>query len=287
MSWAKLVAWPCPDESVPSTTSIAPSGRTVMWARSRGNAGVELDVVGHADAAIAAAAARLGPARLERPPSPRARPPGPARPGSRRCRRRGRRRSGTAWRPRARGSSRRSSSRSNPCRARGEVDQPLHHEHDLGAPRAAVRRGRRRVGDDGAPAHRHGGHAVDRRRDRHALVERVERDGVGADVAGVGAAKREEGAVGVERELGVHREVAALVVGEESPRAARPSTSRAGRAAAPPTRPARTPDSSCCACRNFRPRRAPPRAPRSPATPRAPATPVRVRPRPPAPAWTV
>jgi hypothetical protein len=43
----------------------------------------------------------------------------------------------------------------------------------------------------------------------------VERDGVGADVAGVGAPKREEGAVGVERQLGVHREVAALVVGEE------------------------------------------------------------------------
>jgi hypothetical protein len=44
----------------------------------------------------------------------------------------------------------------------------------------------------------------------------VERDGVGAEVAGVGAAKREEGAVRVERQLGVHREVAALVVGEES-----------------------------------------------------------------------
>ena len=38
---------------------------------------------------------------------------------------------------------------------------------------------------------------------------------MGADVAGVGAAKGEEGAVGVQRQLGVHGEVAALVVGEE------------------------------------------------------------------------
>ncbi len=37
MSCAKLVACPWPDESVPSTTSIDPSGRTVMCARSRGN----------------------------------------------------------------------------------------------------------------------------------------------------------------------------------------------------------------------------------------------------------
>ena len=59
------------------------------------------------------------------------------------------------------------------------------------------------------------GIAVDRGREGHALVERVERDGVGADVAGVGAAKREEGALGVEGQLGVRREIAAPVVGQE------------------------------------------------------------------------
>ena len=36
MSCAKLVSWPCPADSVPSTTSIRPSGRTVISARSRG-----------------------------------------------------------------------------------------------------------------------------------------------------------------------------------------------------------------------------------------------------------
>src|SRR4029453_15331005 len=47
------------------------------------------------------------------------------------------------------------------------------------------------------------------------LVEGVKRDGVRADVAGVGAAKREEVALGVERQLGASREIAAPVVGHE------------------------------------------------------------------------
>ncbi len=36
MSCAKLVSWPCPDESVPMTTSMRPSGSTRISARSRG-----------------------------------------------------------------------------------------------------------------------------------------------------------------------------------------------------------------------------------------------------------
>ena len=98
---------------------------------------------------------------------------------------------------------------------RGEVDEPLDDEHDLRAARAPVGRGRRRVGDHGAAVHRHRRHVVDRGRDGHALVERVERHGVGADVAGVGAAKPQECPVGVERQLGAHREVAPPVVGHE------------------------------------------------------------------------
>jgi len=43
----------------------------------------------------------------------------------------------------------------------------------------------------------------------------VERDDVGADVAGVNAAIREEGAVGIQRQLGVRCQVAPLVVGQE------------------------------------------------------------------------
>ncbi len=36
MSCAKLVSWPCPLDSVPMTTSMRPSGITVISARSRG-----------------------------------------------------------------------------------------------------------------------------------------------------------------------------------------------------------------------------------------------------------
>ena len=35
-SWAKLVAWPCPADSVPITISTRPSGSTVTSARSAG-----------------------------------------------------------------------------------------------------------------------------------------------------------------------------------------------------------------------------------------------------------
>ena len=35
-SWAKLVSWPWPLETVPITTSTLPSGCTVISARSRG-----------------------------------------------------------------------------------------------------------------------------------------------------------------------------------------------------------------------------------------------------------
>ena len=119
--------------------------------------------------------------------------------------------------------------------AGGEVDQPLHDEHDLGPAGAAVRRGRRRVRDDGAAVHRHGRHVVDGGRDRHALVERVERDGVGADVAGVDA----RGTRGRCRRRRAPARRATRGRGPGSrpgtPPAARPSTSRAGRRLATPT----------------------------------------------------
>ena len=37
MSWGKLVSCPWPADSVPRTTSMRPSGRTVISARSRGS----------------------------------------------------------------------------------------------------------------------------------------------------------------------------------------------------------------------------------------------------------
>ena len=63
--WAKLVSWPWPADSVPRTSSIRPSGSHGDLRALARRAGVQLDVVGDADAAVAAAPARLRPARLE------------------------------------------------------------------------------------------------------------------------------------------------------------------------------------------------------------------------------
>ena len=98
--------------------------------------------------------------------------------------------------------------------AGGQVDQPLDHEHHLGAAGGTIRRGRHRVGEHRAPANERDRDVVHARQHRHTLGERDEGHAVGADVAGVDAAQREEAAVGVERQLGVGDEVAGLVVGQ-------------------------------------------------------------------------
>jgi len=61
----------------------------------------------------------------------------------------------------------------------------------------------------------HRRHVVDARHDLDALVERAERDRIGALVDEVRAAHGEESAVGVERQLGVARQIARLVVADE------------------------------------------------------------------------
>src|SRR4029450_4141401 len=68
---------------------------------------------------------------------------------------------------------------------------------------------------DGTGAKAGGRNAVDARHQRDALGERHERDGVGADIAEVRAAQRQEMSLGVERELGADEEVAPLEVAEE------------------------------------------------------------------------
>ncbi len=99
--------------------------------------------------------------------------------------------------------------------AAGEVDQPLHDVHHLGAAGAAIGPRRRGVAHHRAAAEMRGRDAVDRRHDLDALLQRRVVGGVGAGIADVGAAHGEEIALGVERELGSDREIARLVVAQE------------------------------------------------------------------------
>ena len=99
--------------------------------------------------------------------------------------------------------------------ARRQIDQPLHHEHRLGPAGAAIGPGRRGVGQRRAGAEMHGRHVVDAGHDLDALVQRAERDGIRAAVDDVGAAHRQERALRIEREFGIGRQVARLIVAQE------------------------------------------------------------------------
>ena len=99
--------------------------------------------------------------------------------------------------------------------ARGEVDQPLHRQHRLGPAGAAIRRGGRGVRHHRPGADMGGGKVVDGRRQLGRLGDRHEGHRVAADIGEQRRTKREEIALRVERQRGVYREVAALVVGEE------------------------------------------------------------------------
>ena len=98
---------------------------------------------------------------------------------------------------------------------RGDVDQPLHHVHHLGPAGAAVGPGRRGVAQHAAGAEMGGRHPIDARHDLDALLDHRVVAGARAEIADVVAAHREEIAVGIERELGLDREVAALIVAEQ------------------------------------------------------------------------
>src|SRR5262249_39647119 len=88
---------------------------------------------------------------------------------------------------------------------RREVAQALHDEHRLGPAGAAIRGGRHGVAVD----------LVGAREYAHALAQRDDRGGVGADIAQMRAAHRQEAALLVERQLDLGGEVAALIVAEE------------------------------------------------------------------------
>ena len=60
------------------------------------------------------------------------------------------------------------------------------------------------------------GMSIDARHDAEAFAQRREMRAIGADIAEIGAAEGEEIAVRVERQLGLERQVAALVIGEEA-----------------------------------------------------------------------
>ena len=97
----------------------------------------------------------------------------------------------------------------------GKIDQPLHHVHHFGAAGAAIGPGRRRVGHDRSGADIGRRHAVDRGHDLGALLQGRAIRGVGAGIADVRAAQREEIASPVEREFCRDGKIAALVIGEE------------------------------------------------------------------------
>ena len=97
----------------------------------------------------------------------------------------------------------------------GGVDQPLDRVGHFGPAGAAVGLGRHGVGEDG-----HGAQASppEWRRSRNeprALAQRRERHAARADIADIGRAHGEEAAVGVERELDLGDEIAALIIAEE------------------------------------------------------------------------
>ncbi len=98
---------------------------------------------------------------------------------------------------------------------RGFVDQPLDHIDHFRPAGAAVGRGRHGGREHGARAdmrHRNavaGGHQSDAFDQRHVGAA------MGADIAEIRGAQRQETAVGVERELGGYREIAAHIVADE------------------------------------------------------------------------
>ncbi len=138
---------------------------------------------------------------------------------SRRCRRSCPRRSCAGSRAAGSGCACAARCRSISISAAARVDQPLHVVVALGPAGAAIGRDMRGVGEHAlgrdfdqrrAVDALHVLHGVERRRHRRDLGEEA------AHIAEAGDAHRQEGAVGVERELGGHLVVAAVAVGDEA-----------------------------------------------------------------------
>ncbi len=101
--------------------------------------------------------------------------------------------------------------------ARGDVDQPLHDVHGFGAPCATVGDGRCRVREDGLVDHVHVGDVVHGRSEFHGEQDRDRARplDIGPDIVQRMPAQRDELAVLVERELGLDRLVATVVVAHQ------------------------------------------------------------------------
>ena len=99
--------------------------------------------------------------------------------------------------------------------SRGEIDEPFDDVHDFRATGGAIGRGRRRVAQHGAAAQRRGGHLIHAGRDPDAFGERDEGDGVRAHVTRVDGAVREKRPVRVECELCVDYEIAGVAVADQ------------------------------------------------------------------------
>ncbi len=97
----------------------------------------------------------------------------------------------------------------------GEIDQPLHHEHGFRAPGGPIGPRGHGVGQHRAGAKARRRHVIDAGHHLDALLQRRERHRVGADIRRVGAAHGEEPSIRVQGQLGLEREIASLIVGEE------------------------------------------------------------------------
>ena len=106
--------------------------------------------------------------------------------------------------------------------ARRQIDHAFDGIHRLRSASAAIGNRRRSIGHHRARRDPCDRHAVEACHQLRALVERHVGDGVRADIGDVCRAEREEIAGGVERQLRVDLEVAALVVGQEGIRCGPP-----------------------------------------------------------------
>ena len=101
----------------------------------------------------------------------------------------------------------------------GGVDQPLDGIGHFGPAGAAIGVGRHGVGVDGDRAQRCRRNSVGAGNQAGALAQRRQRHAARADIADIGRAHGEEAAAGVERQLDLGDEVAALIIAQERFRA--------------------------------------------------------------------
>ena len=102
-----------------------------------------------------------------------------------------------------------------PVGARRKIDQPFDDEHDLRPAGAPIRAGRGGVAQHRPRPRIDHRNIVEARHQLGAFGQRHERGGIGAEIAEVRGAQRQEIAVGVQSELRLDLQIAGLVVAEK------------------------------------------------------------------------